>query len=115
MRIAASVLVVITGLAFGALGISTAALGDSVLIRLFGVAVGIYAAGVLALLIHAWRGTVAALPRKAAALGAALVAVWFGGSFDHAILSGLEIVGVVSVALAAAINWWAIRLIARAA
>jgi hypothetical protein len=113
MRIAASVLVVGTGLAFGALGISTTALGDSALIRFFGLVVGIYAVSVFALLVQAWRCTSAALPRKAAVLGVALVAVWFGGSFDHGILSELEMAGVGIVALAAAINWWAIRLIAR--
>jgi hypothetical protein len=37
--------------------------------------------------------------------------IWTLGSFDNGILSGLEVVGCIVVAIAAALNWFAVRAI----
>jgi hypothetical protein len=115
VKIAASIISIAIALGFGVLGVSAVAIGESALIQGFGILVSAYAVAILVLLAKAWRSTSATLPRIAAASGVGLVGLWLGGSFDHGILSGLEVVGVVVVAVAVGMNWWAIRLIARAA
>jgi hypothetical protein len=44
-------------------------------------------------------------------LSAAFVLLWIVGSFDYGTMSGLEMAGVMVVALATSVNWYAVRLL----
>jgi len=113
MRIVITFVSGVVTLGFASLGLATAAFGDSGFVRVFGIVVGAYAIAVTMLLLKAWRSPSPRLPRWAAVVVAGFVVLWVGGSFDRGILSGLEIVMLLLVGLAAALNWFAVRLIVR--
>jgi hypothetical protein len=111
MKIAATVLSVLAAIGFSIVGVTAAIGGDSAFIRVFGFAITAYAVASQTLLVAAWRSRSPELRPIAAVLSAACVIIWTGGSFDNGILSGLEVVGCIVVAMAAGLNWSAVRVI----
>jgi hypothetical protein len=82
-----------------------------VLVRVFGACSVLHGVAAVALLIIGWRSPSRRWARLAAVLSTAFVVLWIVGSFDYGTMSGLEIAGVMVVALAATVNWYAVRLI----
>ena len=114
MKIVATIVSELTAIGFGMVGVSAAIGGDSPFIRAFDFAVSAYVLVSLALLVIAWRFRSPKLRRLAAVCAAIFVVIRTAGSFDHGILSGLEVVGCIVVAMAAALNWFAVRAITTA-
>lgn len=106
----ATIVSALTAIGFGMVGVSVPMDGDSAFMRAFGVAVSAYALASLALLVIAWRSRSPKLQRVAPVFAAIVLINWTAGSFDHGILSGLEVAGCFVVAL----NWFAVRAITTA-
>ncbi len=75
----------------------------------FGVTTLAYGAASVVLVCAAWRRRSAVLERTARSLALGYLLLFALASFDAGSLSGLEVVGLVVVAAALAVNWLVVR------
>lgn len=113
MKVVTSAISLVVLVGFGAIGLSSVAGAESLLLGGFGVFVVAYAVGGVVVLVKAWRSPSAKWSRLAAILGVAFSALWIVGSFDYGSMSGLEVAGAILYSLAASLNWLAIHVVIR--
>ena len=115
MRLAISMISVVVAVGVGMTAATVLFTSGPPAVARFGLGafMSLYAVAAVSILVLAWRSRSRKWPGLAAMMSAAFTLIWIIiiGSFDYGMISGLEVVGATLVALAATINWYAVRLV----